>query len=108
MAWMRGYLLAVTALLAGLVLACGGSDQDRKAHRNDLARQMCEDAVRDRLASRATAQFAASDEHVYYDSVGGAGVAGIVTTAAGQRRFACLLKPASDTTWDLSAAQLLD
>jgi hypothetical protein len=108
MAWLRGYLLAVMPLLAGLALACHDSDQDRKAHRRDLARQMCEDAVRDRLASRATAQFAAGDEHVYYDSLGGAGVSGIVATAAGQRRFACLLTPASDTTWNLSAAQLLD
>lgn len=108
MASLCRYRLAVTPLLAGLALACGGSDQERNAHRRDLARQICEDAVRNRLASRATAQFASSDEHVYYDSLGGAGVSGIVATAAGQRRFACLLTPASDTTWNLSAAQLLD
>jgi len=108
MARLRGCTLAVTSLLVGAAWACGGSDQDRNAHRRDLARQMCEDAVRDRLASRATAQFASRDEHVYFDSVGGAGVAGTVATPSGERKFACLLTPAGDTAWNLSAARLLD
>lgn len=105
---MRGYTLAVTSLIVAAAWACGGSDQDRNAHRRDLARQMCENAVRDRLASRATAQFASRDEHVFFDSLGGAGVAGTVSTPAGQREFACLLTPAGDTTWNLSAARLLN
>jgi hypothetical protein len=107
----RAYLLAITSILgilSGLVWACGGSDQDRGQRRRDLARRMCESAVLDHLTSRATAHFAPDDEHVYYDSVGGAAVSGIVATVSGQRNFACVLTPESDTTWTLAAARLLD
>ena len=102
------YLFIVLALLPVLASACHSADQDRAERRRTLAQQTCEDAVRDQLASRATAQFSSDSEHVYYDSTGGAGVTGVVSTTSGQRNFACVLKPATDSTWLLSAAQLLN
>ncbi|MEO8946357.1 MAG: hypothetical protein ABI338_07655 [Gemmatimonadaceae bacterium] len=103
----RRYL--IVPLLAVLILAaCGGADSDRTSARRDLAKSTCEDAVSNQLASRATARFSSESDHVYYDSVGGAAVAGIVATATGQRNFACILKPATDSTWLLSEARLLN
>ena len=37
-----------------------------------------------------------------------AGVTGTVSTASGERNFACLLKPAADSSWVLTAARLLN
>ena len=96
------------ALAAVLLAGCGGSDQGRAEQRRDRARQSCENAVRDQLASRATATFSTNDEPVYYDSTGGAAVTGLVATATGQRKFACVLKSASDSSWSVSAARMLN
>jgi len=103
-----GYLFIVVLTVAVFGTACGPSGQDERDQRRMLAQHTCEDAVRDQLASRATAQFSTDAEHVYYDSLGGAGVTGTVSTAAGQRNFACLLKPAADSSWTLTAARLLN
>ena len=103
-----GYLFIVVLSTSMFAAACGPSGQDERDQRRILAQHTCEDAVRDQLASRATAQFSPDAEHVYYDSLGGAGVAGTVTTAAGQRNFACLLKPEDDSSWTLTAARLLN
>jgi hypothetical protein len=92
MARSRGYLFIAGLTVSACVAACGPSGQDE----------------RDQLASRATAKFTTEAEHVYYDSLGGAGVTGTVATASGQRNFACLLKPAADSSWDLTAARLLN
>jgi hypothetical protein len=105
---LRGYLLIAVAILPFLAWSCSGADQDRAGRRRALAEQTCEEAVRDQLASRATARFSSESEHVYFDSAGGAAVAGMVATATAQRNFACILKPASDSTWLLSAAKLLN
>jgi hypothetical protein len=109
-AWSRGYLFIGLAVAASgaLTVACGPSGQDQRDQLRVLAQQTCEDAIRDQLASRATAQFSSDAEHVYYDSLGGAGVTGTVTTASGQRNFACLLKPTADSSWTLTAARLLN
>ena len=104
----RGYLFIVVLVVAASVVGCGPSGQDERDQRRVLAQQTCEDAVRDQLASRATATFSADAEHVYYDSLGGAGVAGTVSTTSGQRNFACLLKLAADSSWTLTAARLLN
>lgn len=103
-----GYLFIVFLSTSALTAACGPSGQDERDHRRVLAQQACEDAVRDQLSSRATAKFSTDAEHVYYDSLGGAGVTGTVSTAAGERSFACLLKPAADSSWTLTAARLLN
>jgi hypothetical protein len=113
MARSRGYLLTIvltvaTSAVATSAVACGPSGQDERDQRRILAQHTCEDAVRDQLSSRATAQFSTDAEHVYYDSLGGAGVTGTVSTASGQRNFACLLKPAADSSWALTAARLLN
>ena len=105
MAPSRAYPIILLLTCAG---ACAGADQDRTAARRVLAQRNCENAVSDQLASRATAQFLDDSEHVYYDSVGGAAVAGIVATATGQHNFACILKPATDSTWLLTEARLLN
>ena len=108
MARSRGYLFIVILTIAGSAVACGPSGQDQRDQRRALAQRTCEDAVRDQLASRATAKFSTDAEHVYYDSLGGAGVTGTVSTASGERNFACLLKPAADSSWILTAARLLN
>jgi len=108
MARSRGYLFIAGLTVSACVAACGPSGQDERDQRRILAQRTCEDAVRDQLASRATAKFTTEAEHVYYDSLGGAGVTGTVATASGQRNFACLLKPAADSSWDLTAARLLN
>lgn len=97
--------MAVTSALAA---GCGPSEQDATARRRTAARQTCEAAVSNQLASGATATFNASSEHVYYDSLGGAAVSGVVASAAGNRNFACILKPLGDSGWTLSAARLLN
>lgn len=94
--------------MTAAMYGCSTTDQDAADHRRLLAKQACEEGVRDQLASRATAQFVSDSEHVYYDSTGGAGVTGVVSTVAGQRNFACILNPASDSTWTVSAARLLN
>jgi hypothetical protein len=94
--------------MPALVLACQSSQQDQSDRRRTLAEKSCEDAVRGQLSSRATAQFFADSEHVYYDSAGGAAVSGTVSTVDAPRKFACLLKPATESTWVLSAARLLN
>ena len=99
-----GISFGVTCGLA----ACQSADSDRTARRRDAARQMCESAVLDQLPSRATATFSGDKEHVFYDSTGGAGVTGVVATASGPRDFACILKPATDSTWGLSASRLMN
>jgi hypothetical protein len=104
----RGYLIILMLALPLVAAACSGADQDRTDARRALAQQTCESAVSDQLASRATAHFDSDSEHVYYDSTGGAAVAGVVTTASGQRNFACILKPATDSTWLLTDARLLN
>jgi hypothetical protein len=108
MARSRGYLFIVVLTAAALAVACGPSGQDERDQRRILAQHTCEDAVRDQLASRATARFSTDGEHVYYDSLGGAGVTGTVATASGERNFACLLRPTADSSWTLTAARLLD
>lgn len=98
----------IVLLVAIPVLAACGADSDRTSARRDLAKSTCEAAVSNQLATRATAHFSSDSEHVYYDSVGGAAVAGMVATATGQRNFACILKPATDSTWLLSEARLIN
>jgi len=107
MARLRGYLFTVL-IVAISAAACGPSGEDQRDRRRVLAEHTCEDAVRDQLSSRATAQFTTDAEHVYYDSLGGAGVTGTVSTPSGERNFACLLKPAADSSWTLTAARLLN
>lgn len=108
MARSRWYVYILTLALPFTASACHTAEQDRADHRRLLAQQACEEAVRDQLSSRATAQFLADSEHVYYDSTGGAGVAGVVSTTVGQRNFTCILKPALDSSWSVSAARLLN
>lgn len=108
MARSLGYLLLIGSMLPVLAAGCHSADQDRADRRRDLAKQTCEDGVRDQLPSRATAQFTGDNEHVYYDSAGGAAVTGAVSTPTGQRNFACIIKPATDSTWSLFAARLLN
>jgi hypothetical protein len=108
MAWPRGYLLILVLALPPLASACNTADQDRTAARRVLAQKTCEDAILGQLSSRSTAQFTAGSEHVYYDSAGGAAVAGVVVTVKGERNFACILKPASDSDWTLTNARLLN
>jgi hypothetical protein len=103
-----GSFVTVALALATLTSACTSSGQDATDRRRSLARQTCEDAVRGQLSSRATAQFPSDSEHVYYDSAGGAAVAGAVATSTGVRSFACVLKPATDSTWTISDARLLN
>jgi hypothetical protein len=91
-----------------LLAGCQPSEQDASDRRRARAEQSCEEAVRGQLANRATAQFTADSEHVFYDSLGGAAVTGVVTTVSGARKFACLLTPASESTWTMSAARLLN
>ena len=107
MARSRGYLFVISVALPVIGVACRTADQDRADRRRLLAEQTCEQAVSEQLASRATARFFSDSEHVYYDSIGGAAVAGVVATPTGQRSFACVLKPESDSTWLLSVARLL-
>lgn len=108
MARSRGYSLIAVLSLTAAGVACGTSGQDERDQRRALAEHACEEAVRDQLASRSTAKFSTDAEHVYYDSLGGAGVTGTVSTAGGQRNFACLLKPGADSGWTLTAARLLN
>lgn len=108
MARSHGYRLIVLLILPALSSACQSADQDRADRRRSLAQQTCEDGVRDQLSSSATAQFSKDNEHVFYDSTGGAGVTGVVLAGIRQRNFACVLNPASDSTWSLSAARLMN
>jgi hypothetical protein len=101
-------MVIVALSLGTLSSACHSSGQDATERRRALARQVCEEGVRGQLTSRATAQFLSDSEHVYYDSTGGAAVAGAVSTSTGQRSFACVLRPATDSTWTLSDARLLN
>lgn len=103
-----GYLIILIVAVPLAIAACSGADQDRADARRGRAQQTCEDAVKDQLSSRATAHFVTDSEHVYYDSTGGAAVAGIVATASGQRNFACILKSATDSTWLLTEARLIN
>jgi hypothetical protein len=96
------------AILPALLAACGPDGSEAIEKRRALARKTCEDAVLDQIATRATAHFPADGVHVYYDSVGGAAVSGIVTTTGGPRNFACILNPTADSGWSLSAAKLLN
>jgi len=96
--------LALSALLA----SCQSSGQDASARRRDRAVSDCEEAVRGQLASRATAQFNSDSEHVFYDSLGGAAVTGLVSAVPRPRKFACILTPATESTWVLTAARLLN
>ena len=98
----------VLVTLALVFSACQSPDQDRADRRRALAQQTCDDAVRDQLSSRATARFSSDDEHVFYDSTGGAGVTGVVSTDSRQRNFACILSSATDSTWTLTAARLMN
>ena len=98
----------VLLTIAVVFSACQSPDQDRADRRRALARQTCEDAVRDQLTSRATALFSSDNEHVFYDSTGGAGVTGVVAADARQRNFACIISSATDSTWSLTAARLMN
>ena len=91
-----------------LVLGCQSSQMDRSHRRGALAKAGCEEAVRGHLPSRATSHFNPDSEHVYYDSLGGAAVSGSVSTAGTLRQFACILTPASESTWVLTEARLLN
>ncbi|MEO7216948.1 MAG: hypothetical protein ABI026_02025 [Gemmatimonadaceae bacterium] len=93
---------------SALVLGCQSSQSDRLHRRQLRAKASCEEAVRGHLSSRATAQFDPDSEHVYYDSLGGAAVSGNVSSAGALRQFACILTPASETTWVLTQARLLN
>lgn len=97
-------LLALSALLA----SCQSSGQDAGERRRARAILDCEDGVRGQLASRATAQFNPDSEHVFYDSLGGAAVTGVVQARPSPRKFACILTPATESTWVLTAARLLN
>ena len=108
MRWTRSWMLIVAAGGSGFLLGCGSSQMDRSHRRQALAKASCEEAVRAQLASRATARFDPDSEHVYYDSLGGAAVSGNVATADALRKFACILTPASESTWVLTEARLLD
>lgn len=108
MARSHGYLVTAALIGVATLIACGPSGQDARDHRRALAQRACEDAIRDQLTSRATAHFSTDAEHVFYDSLGGAGVTGSVSTTAGDRSFACLLKPTDDSAWTLTAARLLN
>ncbi len=102
------YVIILSVVLPVTAAACNGADQDHADARRARAQQACEEAVDDQLASRATAHFVSDSEHVYYDSTGGAAVAGVVATATGQRSFACILKSATDSTWVLTEARLVN
>lgn len=108
MAQSHASLLVLVLALPSMAVACRSSQQDMSDRRRSLAERTCEEAVRGQLTSRATAQFNADNEHVYYDSTGGAAVAGVVATATSPRNFACILKPASESTWVLTEARLLN
>jgi len=97
-------LLALSALLT----SCQSSGQDASDRRRARAVSDCEEAVRGQLASRATAQFNPDSEHVFYDSVGGAAVMGLVRVLPSPRKFACILTPATESTWVLTEARLLN
>ncbi|HEY5086196.1 MAG TPA: hypothetical protein VII66_02445 [Gemmatimonadaceae bacterium] len=104
----REYLFALVVTLPALAGACSTADQDRADRRRTLAAQACEGGVREQLSSGAAAQFSNDSVHVYYDSAGGAAVSGTVATPSGQRSFACVLSSASDSTWTVSEARLLN
>lgn len=102
--WRRLCIFGIACAL----ISCNSADSDRTARRRDAARRACEGAILDQMGARATATFDADKEHVFYDSTGGAGVTGIVAAGTGTRNFACILKPATDTTWSITAAKLLN
>ena len=108
MAYSRGRIVIGTLTLTSWIAGCQSADQDRTERRREAAKQTCQAAVLDRLASRATATFKQDSEHVFYDSTGGAGVTGVVATGTGERDFACILKSDTDSTWTLSAARLVN
>lgn len=108
MARTAAYLLVSILAIPALVLACSSSQQDQSDRRRVLAEQNCEDAILGQLSSRATAQFDPDSEHVYYDSAGGAAVSGTVMAVGTPRKFACILKPATESTWVLSGARFLN
>ncbi|MDQ2890684.1 MAG: hypothetical protein M3R65_09090 [Gemmatimonadota bacterium] len=108
MARSYGYQFGCALMVTLGSTACHSADQDRTERRRAAARQVCEQGILDQLASRATAQFQSGEEHVYYDSTGGAAVAGTVVTTTGVRNFACIVKPATDSTWLLSGAKFMD
>ena len=101
---MSVILLALSALLA----SCQSSGQDASGRRRARAVSDCEEAVLGQLASRVTAHFDPDSEHVFYDSVGGAAVMGTVRVLPSPRKFACIMTPATESTWVLSAARLLN
>lgn len=101
-------MLILAAGGSAVLLGCESSQADRLHRRQTLAKSACQEAVRGHLSSRATAQFDPDSEHVYYDSLGGAAVSGSVSTAQGLRTFACILTPASESTWVLTEARLLN
>lgn len=105
---LRTSLLVMIIALPALVGGCQSSQQDTSDRRKALAESTCEEAVLSQLASRATARFSSDSEHVFYDSTGGAAVTGVVATVTSPRKFACILQPASESTWVLSAARLLN
>jgi hypothetical protein len=101
-------VVAVAMGASAVMIACQSSQLDRSHRRQANAKANCEEAIRGHLASRATAQFDADNEHVFYDSLGGAAVSGSVSASGTLRQFACILTPASETTWVLSQARLLN
>ena len=108
MAQTRASCPVLILALSALTVACQSSQQDQSDRRHARALATCEEAVRGQLASRATAQFDPDSEHVYYDSAGGAAVSGVVQALPSPRKFACILTPATESTWVLSAARLLN
>lgn len=108
MAQNRGSVSVILLALSALLSSCQSSGQDASERRRVRAMSDCEDAVRSQLASRATAQFNPDSEHVFYDSLGGAAVTGVVRAVPSPRKFACLLTPATESTWVLTAARLLN
>ncbi len=108
MARSRGHIVIGTLTLTSWLCGCHSADQDRAERRRDAAKQACEAAVLDRLASRTTATFKRDDEHIFFDSTGGAGVTGVVAAGGGARDFACILKSDTDSTWTLTAARLMN
>lgn len=101
-------LSVVLLALSAFLTSCQSSGQDASARRRVRAMADCEEAVRGQLAARATAHFDADSEHVFYDSLGGAAVMGVVHVLPSPRKFACLLTPASESTWVLTAARFLN
>lgn len=104
----RSWMLILAVGGSAVLLGCESSQADLSHRRQALAKSECEEAVRGHLSSRATAQFDPDSAHVYYDSLGGAAVSGSVSTPQGVRKFACILTPASESTWVLTAARLLN